>query len=53
MWRAVLVGAVRVCVWPNVRAKPTVEEEAGRPRKDNINNGLEPPDGAYRGTSAP
>ncbi len=40
-------------VTPNVRAKPTVEADAGWPRKDDTNNGLERPDGGCRSGSAP
>ena len=38
---------------PNVRAKPTVEADAGWPRKDNTKLGLERPDGGCRSGSAP
>ena len=38
---------------PNVRAKPTVEADAGWPRKDDTNTGLERPDGGCRSGSAP
>ena len=40
-------------VTPNVRAKPTVEADAGWPRKDNFYHGLERPDGGCRSGSAP
>ena len=40
-------------VRPNVRAKPTAEADAGWPRKDNLNDGLERPDGGCRSGSAP
>ena len=41
-----------VPVRPNVRAKQTVEEAAGWPRKDNTKLGLERPDGGCRSGSA-
>ena len=41
------------CVRPNVRAKPTVEADAGWPRKDDIHSSLERPDGGCRSGSAP
>jgi hypothetical protein len=40
-------------VLQNVRAKPTVEADAGWPRKDNFYHGLERPDGGCRSGSAP
>jgi len=40
-------------VRPNVRAKPTAEADAGWPRKDDIQYGLERPDGGRRSGSAP
>ena len=40
-------------VRPNVRAKPTVEADAGWPRKDNLHPGLERPGGGCRSGSAP
>jgi len=47
-------GLVRYCqARPNVRAKPTVEADAGWPRKDDTNFGLERPDGGCRSGSAP
>jgi hypothetical protein len=39
-------------VLQNVRAKPTAEADAGWPRKDNFNYGLERPDGGCRSGSA-
>ena len=41
-----------VSALPNVGAKPTVEADAGWPRKDDTNNGLERPDGGRRSGSA-
>jgi hypothetical protein len=42
-----------VClVTPHVLAKPTVEADAGWPRKDNFYYGLERPDGGCRSGSA-
>jgi hypothetical protein len=54
-FRLVSAGRSRdvVFVRPNVRAKPTVEADAGWPRKDHIFFGREWPDGGRRSGSAP
>ena len=53
LWITVSKEDAEHLVWPNVRAKPTAEADAGWPRKDNFYHGLKRPDGGCRSGSAP